>query len=396
MIDETGKLRNINTEANAISSAAANRPVTAKLHVSPNGNNYDGSSWKNAYTTLPAALNAASTDAEDLTLILLAPNAALYNIDTAGDPTWTGNYEIMGAHRLWTPIRNTAVGATAVMKFTGYCSLRNIAIFQQGIVDGVIFTKNAFRIRHCGFNSEGLTGAATSIHIDGSAAMTQGGIIDDIQLIGHVGRTTGLYINASRINEFKNMHIHKCLDGIHQLGATSDDNIYANCDVGDCDTGIRIAAGNEAHFENITFHHNVSDNVVDSVGDGTWSNIHGQFDIALTPDDFTGVGVDTGDGTNVWTTPLVTVYTNAGDSPFRIIGTTLVPTNAGWHRLQYTADDGVTYFDDLMFDATRREGAAAPSGTEHIFNKGTVIKARSKSDSAGIDPLDIWLEIQEI
>ncbi len=37
-----------------------------------------------------------------------------------------------------------------------------------------------------------------------------------------------------------------------------------------------------------------------------------------------------------------------------------------------------------------------PSGTEFIFNKGTVIKARSKSVSDGVDGLDVWVEIQEI
>jgi len=34
--------------------------------------------------------------------------------------------------------------------------------------------------------------------------------------------------------------------------------------------------------------------------------------------------------------------------------------------------------------------------TEYIFNKGTQILASAKSESAGIDNVAVWLEIQEI
>ena len=76
------------------------RAVTATLYVSPNGNDLDGSSWDNAYTTIQAALDAASTDADDLTQIMIAPHSTYYDIATTGDPTWTGNYELVGSHRL--------------------------------------------------------------------------------------------------------------------------------------------------------------------------------------------------------------------------------------------------------------------------------------------------------
>ena len=74
------------------------RPVTHSLCVSPNGDGSDGSSWEKAFTTLQAALDAASTDADDLTAILLSPHATYYDINTAGDPTWAANVEIHGAH----------------------------------------------------------------------------------------------------------------------------------------------------------------------------------------------------------------------------------------------------------------------------------------------------------
>ena len=376
------------------------RTVTAQLLVSPNGDNTNGKTWATAYNTIQTALDAASTDADDCTLISISPHATYYDINTTGDPTWTGNYILSGTHRLWAAIKNTHNSATSVMKFTGKVSLMDLAIFQTAAIDGVIITSSGFRIRHCGFNSESLTGAATSIYIDGSAALTRGGIIDDIQLVGENEFTKGLYINRSKINEFRHMHMHKCRTGIQIAHAESDYNVFTNLDIGDCDhasgVAIDIDAGNEQHFKDVLLHHNTY-NVLDAVGDAMWVNIFGQFDIAVLPDDITaGIAVDTGDGANTWSGSLVTVYTNAGDSPFRIVGANMDCGTTEFYRMQLTTDDGATYFDDLMFYGNKREGVAAPSGTEHIFNKGTVIKARSKSFSAGVDTLDVWLEIQEI
>ena len=119
MIDEIGRIKKI--QNHIITNAGpsiTNRAMTAKLHVSPDGNSYDGSTWENAFQTIQEALDAASTDANDLTLIIVAPHATFYDIYTTGDPTWTGNYEIIGSHRLWAPVRNTHGTATSIMKFT--------------------------------------------------------------------------------------------------------------------------------------------------------------------------------------------------------------------------------------------------------------------------------------
>jgi len=49
------------------------RSITAILHVSPNGNSEDGLSWETAFTRLQDALDVASTDPSDCTLILISP-----------------------------------------------------------------------------------------------------------------------------------------------------------------------------------------------------------------------------------------------------------------------------------------------------------------------------------
>ena len=53
--------------------AGLGRANTATLHVSPDGDGSDGLSWRTAYTTPPDAFDACSADANDLTLVLVAP-----------------------------------------------------------------------------------------------------------------------------------------------------------------------------------------------------------------------------------------------------------------------------------------------------------------------------------
>jgi hypothetical protein len=374
------------------------RAITATLYVSPDGAGTNGKTLAGAYTTIQAALDAASTDANDCTQIVIAPHT-MYDINTTGNPTWTGNYELLGTHRLWQPIRNTGTGATCVMKFTGKVSLVNMAIFQTGTVDGIIMTGNGYRIRQCGFNSEGITGAATSIYIDGSLGITRGGIIEDIQILGNATYTKGLHINTSKVNEFRHMHIHKCLTGIQIEGATSDYNTFHDIDIGDCDNAsgvaIDIDAGNEHLFDHVDFHHNKR-NIDDEVGDSIWTAIHGNFPIYIYPDNFTGITVASHVDAGEWGTLADIVAANAIDNPFRIVGVHFKPAVSQLSRVRFTADNGTVYYDDLYFDGDKREQGAAPSGTEFIFNVNTRIEAQAKVVGGGPDNIVVWVEIQEI
>jgi len=382
-----------------IGAGIIGRAVTDTLYVTPNGTGTDGKTWVTAYTTIQAALDAASTDADDCTLINIAPHTSQYDIYTTGDPTWSGNYILKGTHRLWAPIKNTHGSATSVMKFTGKASLMDLAIFQQGTVNGVIFTKSGFRIRHCGFNSEGLTGAATSIYIDGSDAITRGGIIDDIQVLGNVTYTKGLYINQSKINEFHNMHMHKCLTALHIVDADSIYNIFQNLVIGDCALGIDIDTGDDQHFNGVTFHDNTK-NIFDIIGNSVWTNIHGEFDITIEPDDFTGVTVATHvDGGKWGTDTEIRAAATSPEKPFKIVAVVVEADAAEKFRLRLSADSGDTHFDDLFtegeLNAIKREASVASDATDHIFNRGTKISGSSKSES-GDNSVVVWLKIQEI
>ena len=382
-----------------IGTSIAGRAVTATLYVSPEGAGTDGKTWATAFTTIQAALDAASTDADECTQIVVGPHTTYYDINTTGDPTWAGNYVIIGSHRIWAAVRNEHDTATSVFKFTGKVSIRDLAIFTADAVDGVIFTGNGWRVRRCGFNSSGTDAANTSVYIDGSAALTRGGIMEDVQFIGHVTHTKAIHINTSTVNEFHNVTLHTCLTGIHIEGATSDYNLFKDCDIGDCALAVDIDAGNEQHFINLRLHNNTN-NVDDEVGDSTWYNTDGQFAISTEPDDFTGVAVNTGDGADTWTAADVEVRAAATSTkPFRIVGMNLEAGTGEKYRIRLTAD-GTNYFDDFQFEGVaagiNTQSFTFPGGTEFIFNKGTQIKASSKSESGGVDNLNVWLKIQEI
>ena len=386
-------------------ATADGRAITAVLHVSPDGNGLNGLTWQTAFTTIQAALAAASTDANDCTKIWVAPHATNYDILTADNPTFTGNYEISGTHRIWAAIKNTHASATSVMKFTGKVSLENLAIFQVADEGGVIITGNGWRIRRCGFNSTAISGAATSVYIDGTGATTRGGIMEDVEFLGDSTFTTGLHIEASTINEIRNVTMHDCIVGIHVEDAASDRNLFQHVDIGDCNdtvavegadgVAIKITSGNEQHFDNILLHDNTI-NVSDAIGDSAWDNIHGQFEIDVEPNDFAGVTLAADDVPNAWGADTEIRAAATATVPFRIVGVHFEPDISQWYGVRLSADSGATHFDEFLFDGNKREGAAAPAGTEFIFNKGTKISGGAKAESDGEDTVNIWLEIQEI
>ena len=115
--DEERVLKLIERQEDMLGNASIGRAVSATLHVSPNGTGADGLSWRTAFTTIPDALDACSTDDEDCTLILISPHGAgYYDIDTTGDPTWSANVILKGTHRNWAKIKNDHETSTSILK----------------------------------------------------------------------------------------------------------------------------------------------------------------------------------------------------------------------------------------------------------------------------------------
>ena len=373
--------------------AMVGRPVTATLYVSPAGDGSDGATWATAYTTLNAALDAASTNANDLTAILLGPTATFYDINTTGDPTWAANVQIESPHRIWAPMKNTHASATSILKLTGKASVSNIAFFQTNGVSGVIFTSSGARARRCGFNSTACTSAVNGIELDGSGGIIQGAIIEDCQFVGAVGYTTAMKLNQVSIMEATRINIHDAILGISIDGAATKTNFFKDIELGVCATGVAILNGEGAHFDKAHFHKNTVNITETSTTENVWNGISGEFEISIEPQNLSGVSVSAGDGS--WGADVEIRAAATATKPFKVIGYQLEPSNAENTLIRFSADSGATFFSQGIF-ATRR-GRASGSGdaTDFIFSKGTRISASVWSPSSG-RTVSVWLEIQEI
>lgn len=396
----TGGLNNpadLRTLEESIGPSASLRAVTATLFVSPNGTNTNGKSWTTAYTTIQAALDAASTDAEDCTLIMISPQtgATNYDINTTGDPTWTGNYILSGTHRNWAKIKNTHASATSIMKLTGRASLINLNFnLGTGTGNGVILTGGGFRVSHCQFVGESLTGAATALHIDGATTIKHGKV-SDCDFLGHTTHMTGILIDNSARSIYERCHIHECAVGVQQVNAASDSNTFSMTDIGDCGIGFDIDAGNTLHICETNFHGNTT-NIDDEVGDHVFCTLYGELPITIEPDDLTGVTVTAHNDANTWGSDTEIRAAATSTKPFRIVGVAMQPNVSQWYQLRFSSDSGSTFYDTLMVDSSKISGDAHPSGTETIFNQGTRISASIKAESGGEDTMNVWLKIQTI
>ncbi len=368
--------------------------LTATLYVSPDGSGSDGKSWTNAYTTIQAALDIASTDANDLTLILIAPHATAYDINTTGDPTWAGNYVLLGSHRHWVEIKNDHASATSILKFTGKASLEHLQFDLGTGTNGIILTHDGAVVSFSHFDGESLTGASTALHLDGATAAHS--VITDVDFRGE-GKThmTAILIDNVELSEFYNIIIDAAKTGIQIVNAASDENKFLNIRIGDSGIGFDLDAGNEQHIEDVFFHHNTTD-IDDEVGDHVFNNIRSETDVTFFPDNFTGITLSAGSGTD-WGTDTEIRSAATATSPFRILGVHVEADANEKFRIRLSDDAGSSHFDDIQIEGVaneqKRESIQAGFGSEHIFNKGTKISGSVKSES-GSNNAVVWLEVQ--
>jgi len=378
-------------EEDMVGNATIGKAVTATLRVSPAGSGEDGLTWPSAFTTIQDALDAASTDEDDCTLILISPHTTKYDIDTTGDPTWAANVILQGTHRNWAKVMNNHASATSIMKLTGKVAIVNLNFNLGTSNNGLIVTHGGVRCYNSQFVGEDLTSTGIALLLDGDTQ--KHARIADNDFFGHVTYMTAVKIDQFAISVFERLRMHDCATCVQVVDANSYSNLFFRMDLGNSGVGFDVDAGNDQHFWDIMFHDNTV-NIDDEVGTHEWINMYGSFPITIEPDNLVGTQVDTGLA-GVWGGDTELRAAVASTVPFRVVGTSYAPSANEWFQVRFSADSGTSHYDVVQFDGNKREGLAAPSGTEFIFNSGTRISASTRSVTGG-NNVKIWVEIQEI
>ncbi len=393
MIDETGAFRTIiERQQDMLGPAVEDRAHTATFYVTPDGDGADGLSWRTAYQTIQDAMDAASTDTNASTLILIAPHATYYDINTTGDPTWSANISLRGTHRNWPSIRNEHASATSVLKFTGRASLEDVTIdCGAGSNNGVILTGEGARVRLTYFECGSVTGAQTALELSGGHKYAR---VESVSIHGVQAHTLALKLSGCTSSVFERLTAKTCATGI-QLLSSSDGNIFNFIILNTCTLGLDIDSGDGQFFSTVAFA-NCTTDVDDEVKNHGWSNIQGAFPVIVLPDDLTGVNVATG-GAGAYGGDTELIAAGAIDGPFRVVAAHFEPdaSPAEWHQIRFSADSGSTFYDMMQFLTAKREGVDHPSGTEFIFNAGTRISCSVRNASGG-DNVTVWLEVQAV
>jgi len=368
---------------------------TDVLYVSPDGNNSDGLTWAAAFTTIQAALANASSDLNDITLILIAPG--IYDMNTAGIYVVNKNVRLFGTRPNLVTITNTHASATGILQFNKYGGMYNLHILcGAGITNGIIVNSSASV--DSTLSQVLITDESPDVHFEG-ILLTNGTyrfLAEELYVQGN-NMTTGIRTDNSYHNVFNDVYMNNCSIGIHLNNTNDDNNVFKTLNILNCQIGILIDSGDQQTFNDITFLDNVR-NVYDKVGNSIYSEI--KLDnprTYITPDDLVGIEV-LGAGAETYGDEIVVCPAISRENPFVIVAVIYsfsVPQNAG---MRLSATNGSTYFFESIlrvsssFIVERRD---MDLNYPQVFNTHTAITCSIKT-TTGDDTANVWLQIKEI
>jgi len=382
---------NVDNIKSLVYGSSVNRPVTRYFFVSPNGDNSDGLTWSTAYNSLTTALDNATVNDNELTLILLAPG--VYDINTAGDPTWSANVEIYGSHRSWVFITNSHSSATSILNLTGFASISSVTIDCESSINGLKFTRDGARIYNTYIECKDVTGVQKAVEIAGAKYAR----IKGLMIHGNVSYTTALVLDDCSYGNFEDLETFDSLVGLHikETSGSSDKNYFSDFETRSCTTAFDLDAGDNQIFNHIIFVGNTT-NVDDIVGNHFWHDIRGSAPRVWYPDNFSGATVTAGVGANTWGSNVEIRSAAEATKPFRIVDVGVDPVASEKYKIRLY--DGSVYFDEIGVEGGKGLTKVSSSFlyiVENIFNKGTAISASAKSESGNND-VNVWVKVQEI
>jgi len=371
-----------------------NAGYTNILYVHKDGDNSNGLTWETGYNTVKTALDSASSDLNDITLIIIAPG--LYDLNIEGIYIVNKNVEIASVSPNLVTIKNNHPSATGVLQFNKFGGILNIHVAcGTSNTNGLIYNGEGSidsLLSHVVITSNKESGECKMISLQNGACQIAS---EDLHLIGN-HNAIGLCLDKAHDNTFRNLYINNCSDGIQLNDEIDDYNIFESLSIINSITGIRINAGNQQTFRAVSFLDN-DDNINDTIGDSIYTEIKLNDPYSfVTPDDLIGALVlggsaSYGDDTELWSV-------ESASDPFVIVAIIFsfnVSENCG---IRLSTDNGTTYFFETVLETWTSDEVHSfqlDMNYPQIFNKGTRISCSIRTES-GDDSANIWLQIKEI
>lgn len=221
------------------------------IYVHKDGSNADGETWETAYTHIQYAIGNASSDLDDLMLIIISPGE--YDLNIEGVYVVNKNIQLWGVRRNLVTIRNNHTGSTGVLQFNDFGGLFNIHICcgKNKSNDGVIFNGT------CSKGSRIESSLITARNVNETQAMliltngTKRFKADDLYIEGNKSTSIGIYLNNSMNNVFEDVRIYNCSIGLHLNHTNDEHNVFKYLNLHVCTIGVQIDSG--ADYNQFTY-----------------------------------------------------------------------------------------------------------------------------------------------
>ncbi len=384
---------------NAIKTLAHAIGFTNTIFVSSAGNNGDGSSWEEAYTSLNTALDYVENNQISGENYLIYVGVGTFDLNTA-TPDYSKDFDIIGSGRSQTKIINTHAGATEVIHLTGLVRMFSLKI-DTGVsaIDGVVVSGSGtigFEAYDVYFEGDSATGAMSCLKLDGGTEYVR---LYDCQFHGAVGSSTGLHLNECEQSHFDSLFFCDCLIAIHLDHAGDDDNHFDDIKICESTTGIQIdnAGSNNNVFEDIQFV--ATTTKIDDSGSNTAFHdvrVMGRMVATVYPADLTGQAIAAAAGANNWTAVAVEIRSAAtATEPFYVTGLVFEGDTLEKWGVRLYDDGGTSPFWEGILEAAANRSQRVVFAASYLISQGTAIHGTVKSETGG-NTMDIWLKIEAI
>lgn len=249
---------------------------TAILFVSQNGDDTYGSSWSTAFCELEDALDEASTDANNYTLILVAPGIYDFN---RSSPIWNCNVKIVGiALKSDVRIINTHSSTEFVAKFTRDIHMKTLHIYSGTQGNGIIVDQGSAYFENIMILSTGATQVSTVLTLNRTKYI----YTDDVVLDGVSNLSTSLKLVNTNKSRMIGLRIYNSIVGINISDSICNLNFFENINLKYCGTAVYIYE-NAYHnsFHQISFFGNIV-NINDNGNFSVWEFESLEFDNRYT------------------------------------------------------------------------------------------------------------------